>query len=203
MVDVHRKEGGGIGVSWVRAIVFVLLVYVISVTVDFCYNVYYDREAAFQNVLNCSLQVFRSNSVDCWLQNGTLLGSARLGRLLLWDADLDIGFVQANHTEKLQLLMNELDSKCFGARSDRRRGVRNPLLVFRKCTERICAEFHETSISNGIVTTGDGASPQRELFPLRTCTIGDVVAQCPYNSSYYLREAYGSGWLTASLLEFF
>ncbi|KEG11685.1 hypothetical protein DQ04_02371080 [Trypanosoma grayi] len=183
--------------------VVALLGVVVYVTVSYCFYVYYDRESAFRDALACSIEVLREKNVAYWLQNGTLLGSTRLGRLVLWDADLDIGYNTTDNSETFAAMLRDLDSRCFGVSSSTRSGVRNPMNIHRKCTNRICAEFHETIIKNGFATSGDGVSPEKELVPLKACTIADVVAQCPHNPPYYLKEAYGSEWLTRSLAEFF
>ncbi|RNF10993.1 uncharacterized protein Tco025E_06793 [Trypanosoma conorhini] len=99
--------------------------------------------------------------------------------------------------------MRDLDARCFGVVSTVRTGLRNALRVFRKCTKRICAEFHETSVGDGFVASVDGTSPVTELFPLKPCTVADVFSHCPYNAPYYLKEAYGGDWLTRSLTELF
>ncbi|CCD13267.1 unnamed protein product [Trypanosoma congolense IL3000] len=199
----NQKKANGAGVYWVRAAVILLIIYVAKLTISYCSSVYYDREALYQGALNCSLQVLRKHGVDHWLQNGTLLGSTRLGRLVLWDADLDIGFVRSESNEKHGALLQDLDSVCFGPRSDFILGAKYPLKIYRKCNERICAEFYEALVKDGSVITSDGISSQRELFPLKNCTVANIIAQCPHNSSFYLKEAYGNEWLTASLLDLF
>ncbi|EAN95959.1 hypothetical protein C3747_63g113 [Trypanosoma cruzi] len=203
MIKGYPKSGETLGLYWTRAIVVVLLGIVVYVAVTYCFHVYYDREAAFRNALTCSMRFLEENKIVFWLQNGTLLGSTRLGRLVLWDADLDIGFKRSDDTDKVVAMMNELDSRCFGVVSTVRVSLQNSVRVFRKCTKRICAEFHETIVNDGVVISVDGSSPEKELFPLQRCTVADVVSHCPHNAPYYLKEAYGGDWLTRSLTELF
>ncbi|RNE98603.1 hypothetical protein TraAM80_08753 [Trypanosoma rangeli] len=203
MPESSPTSGVSLGLYWTRAIVVLLLGFVMYLTVTYCFHVYYDREAAFHDALTCFMGLLEENNIVFWLQNGTLLGSTRLGRLVLWDADLDIGFVKPDNSDKLLVMMRELDERCFGVVSTVRTGERNLLRVFQKCTKRICAEFHETSVSDGVVVSADGISPATELFPLQSCTVANVFSYCPHNISYYLREAYGGDWLTRSLTELF
>ncbi|KAH9577349.1 LicD family [Trypanosoma melophagium] len=202
-MKVSSKKQESFGLYFTRAIVVALLGVVTYVTVAYCVHVYYDRESAFRGALACSMRVLEDHDIIFWLQNGTLLGSRRLGRLILWDADLDIGFKKIPNKGKTLTMLRELDSRCFGFTSSVRVGAQNQINIYRKCTKRICAEFHETVIENGIVTSGDGHSLEKELFPLEMCTVADVVARCPHNTPFYLMEAYGNEWLTRSLSKLF
>ncbi|CAJ1022899.1 LicD family, putative [Leishmania guyanensis] len=191
------------GLMWTRGGIVTLVAVVSWITISYCSNVYFDRDLAFHNALECSEQVLKRHAMSNWLLNGTLLGSTRLGRLVLWDADLDIG-VLVPSPGAFDIVSAALEKECFGHRSIVKKGARNPeLRVWRKCTNRICAEFHETTLVNGIAKTGEGQSRGFELFPLKSCTVSGVDAKCPNNTAFYLAQAYGQDWLTVPLIKLF
>ncbi|KPI83062.1 hypothetical protein ABL78_7913 [Leptomonas seymouri] len=191
------------GLMWTRAGVIALVAVVSWITVSYCTSVYFDRDLAFHNALNCTERVLSEHAVKSWLLNGTLLGCTRIGRLVLWDADLDIGVLVPTPTD-FDKVSSALDSKCFGQKSVIKQGTYNPSLrVWRKCTPRICAEFVETTVVDGIARTGEGESDESFLLPLKPCAVSGVAAHCPYNFSYYLAQAFGQDWLTTPLTKLF
>ncbi|EPY31743.1 hypothetical protein STCU_00587 [Strigomonas culicis] len=166
-------------------------------------HVYYDREHAFKSALSCTEEVLTSHNIEHWLQNGTLLGSTRLGRLVLWDADLDIGIL-ASSSDNTAAALADLDAQCYGSSATTRYGAQNAALrIWKKCTNRVCADFHETKIENSNVYTGDGVSASSQLLPLNSCTVADVTSFCPANSPYYLSQAFGTDWLSTPLSSLF
>lgn len=192
-------------VFMVQAALMVLVAVVTWVTYVYCSSVYYDRESAFHNVLECTERVLSDEGMEHWLQNGTLLGATRLGRLVLWDADLDFGVLNSPSLE-LGSIGGRLDDLCFGHTSTVRDGAVQPeLRVWRKCTRRICAEFHEAVLSadKNTVRSGDGTSSTANLFPLNSCTVANVGTKCPHNSAFFLAQAYGGDWLTRPLTKLF
>lgn len=188
---------------WTRAGIIVLVAVVSWVIISYCSNVYFDRSSAFHNALECSVRVLDEQQRSNWLLNGTLLGSTRLGRLVLWDADLDFGVLVPSHDD-FDAASAALDAQCFGHRTIVKQGARNPALrIWRKCTSRICAEFFETTVDGGVAKTGEGESKEAELLPLKECTISSVSATCPNNAPFYLAQAYGQDWLTIPLIKLF
>ncbi|KAK7195923.1 LicD family [Novymonas esmeraldas] len=191
------------GLMWTRAGIVALVALVSWITISYCSNVYFDRDSAFHNALECTERVLGEHAESNWLLNGTLLGSTRLGRLVLWDADLDIGVLVPTSGD-FDAASAALDKDCFGYRSIVKHGTHNPALrIWRKCTNRICAEFYETTLANGVAKTGAGESKQTDLFPLKPCTVSGVAAQCPNNAPFYLAQAYGQDWLTIPLIQLF
>ncbi|KAG5467993.1 hypothetical protein LSCM4_01080 [Leishmania orientalis] len=191
------------GLMWTRAGIVALVAVALWITISYCSNVYFDRDSAFHSALECSERVLQRHAKSNWLLNGTLLGSTRLGRLVLWDADLDIG-VLVPSPSAFDAASAALDEECFGHRSIVKKGARNSeLRIWRKCTNRICAEFYETTLVNGIVKTGEGQSKESELFPLKSCTVSGIDAKCPNNAPFYLAQAYGQDWLTIPLIKLF
>lgn len=191
------------GLMWTRAGVIALVAVVSWITISYCSNVYFDRDSAFHNALKCTEKVLNEHIDQSWLLNGTLLGSTRIGRLVLWDADLDIGVLVPAPTD-FDAASNALDAECFGHKSVIKQGTYNPALrVWRKCTPRICAEFYETTLADGVAKTGEGESAESLLFPLEPCTVSGIEAHCPKNFSYYLAQAFGQDWLTTPLTKLF
>lgn len=191
------------GLMWTRAGIILLLAFVAWITVFYCSQVYFDRDAAFHNALECSKQVLNDQNQKYWLRNGTLLGATRLGRLVLWDADLDLG-VLVPSPHDFDMTSSLLDEKCFGHRSSVKYGFYNSSLrIWRKCTRRICAEFCETVVEGGIARTGEGSSDEARLLPLLPCKVSGLDCQCPNNAPYYLAQAYGQDWLTHPLTKLF
>lgn len=191
------------GLMWTRAGVVVLVALVSWITISYCSSVYFDRDSAFHDALNCTGRVLNEHVGRSWLLNGTLLGSTRIGRLVLWDADLDIGVLVPTPTD-FDKASSALDTECFGHKSVIKQGTYNPSLrVWRKCTPRICAEFYETTLVDGVAKTGEGESEESFLFPLEPCTISGIKAHCPKNFSYYLAQAFGQDWLTTPLTKLF
>lgn len=194
------------GLIWTRVGIMLLIAFVTWITISYCSRLYYNRAGAFHDALECSKRVLQEHGMQFWLQNGTLLGATRLGHLVLWDADLDFG-VLLNDENKFNAVSEDLDRSCFGARATTRNGAQIPTLrIWRKCTRRLCAEFHETNYREGppaVMVTGNGESPSEELFPLAACTVAGVESMCPHNSAYYLAQAYGSEWLTRPLTTLF
>ncbi|KAG5468400.1 hypothetical protein LSCM1_02380 [Leishmania martiniquensis] len=191
------------GLMWTRAGIVALVAVVSWITISYCSNVYFDRDSAFHNALECSERVLKRHAKSSWLLNGTLLGSTRLGRLVLWDADLDIG-VLVPSPSAFDAVSAALDEECFGHRSIVKKGARNSeLRIWRKCTNRICAEFYETTLVNGIAKTGEGQSNESQLLPLKSCTVSGIDAKCPNNAPFYLAQAYGQDWLTIPLIKLF
>lgn len=188
-----------------------LIGFVLFVTISFCTGVYYDRESAFHEALNCSESVLNAAGVRHWLQNGTLLGATRLGRLVLWDADLDYGFL-VDDAADLNAVSSQLNERCFRFRATEKSGATNSeLRVWRKCTHRLCAEFHQGKVVKEridgelaeFIVTGAGASPSEQMFPLVPCRVAEVDAVCPHNAAFFLAQAYGSEWLTKPLTKLF
>lgn len=191
------------GLMWTRAGIIALVAVVSWITISYCSNVYFDRASAFHNALACTERVLQEHVDQSWLLNGTLLGSTRIGRLILWDADLDIGVLVPQPTA-FDTASSALDSECFGHRAVIKQGTFNTeLRVWRKCTQRICAEFFETTVADGLAKTGEGESAASLLFPLEPCTVSDVAVHCPKNFSYYLAQAFGQDWLTTPLTKLF
>ncbi|CAD2214847.1 hypothetical protein AGDE_05043 [Angomonas deanei] len=193
---------------FVRAGVVALLSLVTYITVTFCTQVYYDRESAFHDALQCTEDYFERAGVKHWIQNGTLLGSTRLGRLVLWDADLDFGILD-DDAHDLPTVLDSLDAECYNGRTSVSNGQYNDKLrIWKKCTKRICADFHETvtqkqADGSVLVVSGNGKSLYQELFPLKECAVARVKAKCPNNSPFYLAQAYGSDWFTTPLAKLF
>lgn len=215
--DGPTKPGDGpppsaTALLWTRAGLITMLGVVLYVTVSYCTGVYFDRESAFRAALRCSEGVMDEAGARHWLQNGTLLGATRLGRLILWDADLDYGILDDGAAD-LVSVSALLDSRCFGYRSSDKAGtVNGEYHVWRKCTNRLCAEFHEAKLIRRpapgggtveVVITGHGASPSSELLPLKECHVAEVKTVCPRNPPYFLAQAYGSEWLTKPLTKLF
>ncbi|KAG5494084.1 hypothetical protein JKF63_01918 [Porcisia hertigi] len=191
------------GLMWTRIGMVALVAVASWITISFCSMVYFDLDAAFHNALECSERVLKMNGEGHWLLNGTLLGSTRIGRLVLWDADLDFGVLVSSPTG-FDAAASALDEQCFGYRSIVRKGSQNPeLRIWRKCTSRICAEFYETALVNGVAKTGEGRSNESDLLPLKPCTVSGVDAKCPNNAPFYLSQAYGPDWLTIPFIKLF
>jgi hypothetical protein len=191
------------GLMWTRAGVIALVAVVLWITISYCTMVYFDRDSAFHEALKCTERVLNEYVDQSWLLNGTLLGSTRIGRLVLWDADLDIGVLVPTPTD-FDKASSALDAECFGHRSVIKQGEYNPeLRVWRKCTPRICAEFYETTVVDGVAKTGEGESAESLLFPLEPCTVSGIEAHCPKNFSFYLAQAFGQDWLTTPLTKLF
>ncbi|KPA82452.1 hypothetical protein ABB37_03516 [Leptomonas pyrrhocoris] len=191
------------GLMWTRAGIIALVSVVSWITISYCSNVYFDRDSAFHDALKCTEGVLNEHVDQFWLLNGTLLGSTRIGRLVLWDADLDIGVLVPTPSD-FDKASSALDAECFGHKSVIKHGTYNPSLrVWRKCTPRICAEFVETTLVDGTARTGEGESEESFLFPLQSCTVSGVEAHCPKNFSFYLAQAFGQDWLTTPLTKLF
>lgn len=175
-----------------------------AVAILYCTHIYYDREQALYDALVCTKNVMETQQLDHWITNGTLLGSARLGRFVMWDGELDVAVLQDDSVpaDVLQQSINVLAAACFPYSNSMQAGsdLRGPRR-WRLCTSRVCAEIHEFVSSKGssLLASVDGAAPANQTLPLVPCDVQGVAIACPANTTFFLDAAYGPLWQSGSL----
>ncbi|KAG8340650.1 hypothetical protein ERJ75_000708800 [Trypanosoma vivax] len=203
MAKKSHRGAESVATFWLYVAVALVLAIVLYVASYFCFQAFYNNELAFRDALNCTLRVLRDYQVDSWLLNGTLLGSKRVGKILLWDPDLDIGFLSTSEDVNSSKMLHSLSRSCYGGHSSVRVGNQNSLRIFRMCSKNVCAEFHEAVHNEGTILTPGGAYPQTVLLPLTTCKISGIDTYCPQDTAYFLRESYGDYWSKRPIMSFF
>jgi hypothetical protein len=179
-----------------------------TVAILYCTHIYYDREQALYDALVCTKGVMTSEHLDHWITNGTLLGSARLGRFVMWDGELDVAVLQDSSvsSDVLQQAINALAASCFTYSNSMQAGssLRGPRR-WRLCTSRVCAEIHEFVSTKGssFLSSVDGRVPANQTLPLVACQVQGVLISCPSNTTYFLDAAYGTEWQSGSLTAMF
>lgn len=177
-------------------IVMVLLI-ATSISFNFCWSVYFDRYTVYNSALACTIGILNANHATYWLQNATLLGATRIGKLILWETDLRFGIAR---TPKNDYIYKALHESCFPKTlySDA-----STLPTWHMCNSRICATFDEAEIKNGFVITKAGNSSVSYLLPLAHCNLMDTKSFCPANSTFYLQSSFGANWLSSSFMDLF
>ncbi len=175
-----------------------------AVAILYCTHIYYDREQALFDALACTKNVMDAEQLDHWITNGTLLGSARLGRFVMWDGELDVAVLQdaSVASDVLQKSIDQLAAACFTYSNSMQAGndLRGPRR-WRLCTSRVCAEIHEFVSTKGssFLSSVDGDAPANQTLPLVACQVQGISISCPFNETFFLDAAYGPQWQSGSL----
>ncbi|CUG91301.1 Hypothetical protein, putative [Bodo saltans] len=179
-----------------------------AVAILYCTHIYYDREQALYDALVCTKNVMTNEQLDHWITNGTLLGSARLGRFVMWDGELDVAVLQDSSvsSDVLQQSIDVLAASCFTYSNSMQAGsdLRGPRR-WRLCTSRVCAEIHEFVSTKGslFLSSVDGVVAANQTLPLVACQVQGVDISCPSNTTFFLDAAYGAEWQSGSLTAMF
>lgn len=96
---------------FVRSGVVAVITLLCSITLWYCTSVYFDQNQALQEVLHCASRVLSDTNTTHWLDRGTLLGSKRTKRFVVWEGDVTLGAV-ANFTGSLFDVMSQVSTEC-------------------------------------------------------------------------------------------
>jgi hypothetical protein len=187
--------------------VLMVVTLVCAVTVLYSSHVYYDHNAALQEVLNCATGVLKKGNMTYWLDGGTLLGAMRHERFVVWDNDVTLSAL-ANVTGGLYDSMVDLASKCklhfvppsilpgSGSESpvgwylyNAQAGLR--IMEWIPNSEDILK--HGTALAHSI----------DQILPVRPCFLHSVSTSCPNNGSALLESHFGQNWFNETLMSLF
>jgi hypothetical protein len=171
-------------------------------TFTYCGTIFYDREAALHDALECATDVLTSTQHKHWLVNGSLLGASRLRRFVVWDAEIDIGF-ERRSIDEAAAMAAALSEKCFHYSSDV--DCDDVACVYTLCARRVCLELKEfvTIGTGGQLCSQEGCNVVEDIFPLVPCSMAHATTQCPRRPQAMLHASYGATWATEPLTSLF
>jgi hypothetical protein len=179
-------------------------------TWTYCGTIFYDREEALHDALQCATDVLAASGHNYWLVNGSLLGASRLRRFVVWDAEIDIGF-ERRTPDEATAVATALHEKCFHYSSDVE--CDDLACKFTLCGRRVCLELTEfvpstteltrAGLDSAALCSQDGCNSYDDIFPLVACNMAHTVTQCPHRPQAMLHASYGSKWATEPLTSLF
>lgn len=148
-----------------------------------------NEEILSKNLIDIN-RVCKDLKVPCWLQDGTLLGLIRDGKLIPWDNDADMGCHEDNWTDKVSERLKDL-----GFNVENRAGIGPRYVRDRQATDIF---LHRTepdglwswSAFKGRVEYRFDVPP----FNLKEMVFWNENFLVPENPEFWLEIKYGKNW---------
>lgn len=182
----------------------VLVVVGIAVaTLLYCSCVGYHHEDATENLLTCINRTLTQEQFTFWLDEGSLLGAARLKKFVVWDPNIDIAIL-ADSRKSIAEAVDKIAAVCRVYTEVATSAVEGAPLSWQLFGSRTAARILEWVEAGTQLQSASGFSiPFNHVFPLQPCTVGSNSMLCPSNLHTVLASVYGSNWGNASLFGLF
>ena len=190
-------------VPFVRVAAVGLIVAIVAVTWSQCAYVYHGRSASVGPKLCLAEQLQQSFAHDHWLHQTTLLGAARLRKMLTVDPSFDVAVLAP--ADEVRRLVRRLESQCgFSEVQESTPGWTWTLTSKGKVFSLM--RFDE-SADGARLLHREAASPnevikKETVVPTKPCKVDAAQFQCPHDQESLLSAIFGERWRTADILSF-
>uniref|UniRef100_A0A6U4RY04 Uncharacterized protein n=1 Tax=Neobodo designis TaxID=312471 RepID=A0A6U4RY04_NEODS len=190
-----------LGVPFMKVAAFAVVTALAAVTYMQCEKAYQSEESSVRSKL-CIAEELESFHHDHWLHETTLLGAARLRRMLRIDPAFDVAMLAP--AADVAAFARNLEAQCgFTLVAPETaddwtwelaaKGKVFKLSRFEKQGDRLI--HREASRPNEVL---DSAA----VLPTTPCNVGRAQFQCPRDEHAFLTAVFGKQWRTAPLLSF-
>jgi len=190
-----------LGVPFVKFAAFAVIALLTAATYMQCEKAYHSEEMSVKSKL-CIAEELESFAHDHWLHETTLLGAARLRRMLRIDPAFDVAVLAP--AADVATFARTLEAQCgFTLESSETsddwtwsladKGKLFKLSRFEEDGERLV--HREAARPNEVLSRGS-------VLPTTPCNVGRAQFKCPHDEHAFLEAVFGKQWRTAPLLSF-
>eukprot|EP00744_Colponema_vietnamica_P002814 GILI01004383.1.p1 GENE.GILI01004383.1~~GILI01004383.1.p1 ORF type:complete len:383 (+),score=138.91 GILI01004383.1:93-1241(+) len=137
-------------------------------------------------------KVLQKNTVDYWIEAGTLLGSFRFGDLIPWDTDIDFGLHQKDLTKLLSITQwpgtfqfkTVVPNQMYRVEYSATNTIHVDLYVWREEGKGKTKTLTRTFMGKVYRV------PSAAVFPLITCPFANKQLKCPKDGATFLKKMY-------------
>lgn len=141
-------------------------------------------------MLSFVAQFCDDNGICYWINNGTLLGAARHGKLIPWDTNANIAYLQSDESKMANLMKMCSVSGYY---------LVNGRNVKKLCYSRknlICVRIVPWSVAGKIITNNNDTIALSHIRPLEKILLDGKEFNCPNDYQTILADRYGADWRT-------
>lgn len=181
----------------VRLLMTGVVLTLVWVTASYCSAVYYDRNTATGELLQCVDSQLRGSDVRHWVDEGTLLGIARVKDFIIWDHNVDVA-IDRPLTEDMS---REIERNCDLSKVSEEKHDGPQTSTF--CCSRVCIQLSEHQLKGDTLVSNTKTVPASAVFPATDCLVGTIETRCPKDMPVVLTQAFGSEWPSLPLTTLF
>lgn len=162
-------------------------------------------------LLEVLTEILNSNNIEYWIDQGSLLGAYRNGKLINRDCDVDMAMCNDDHFSEIPRILNETLPEKYNWNKKKREGTKAYNVYFQDgglCEgsfngkeyswQNVSCDIAFYKKENGcyiqeykLFSVDTFLIPENTLFPLSSIKLHDKSYPCPNKTEEYLKIQYG------------